>query len=122
MLKKKVLLVVMVMMLVSAAGCATLGIGNPGIVTPTKAYNEASAFFDNAWESYHTVWAALPVSDPRKVSWVKDYHPKFLEAVKFLQDWGKNFSDPSKPVGWESIQEQLEAIMIKIAIKIGGTK
>lgn len=88
--------------------------------TPTKAFVEASQTFANAWESYHTVWLALPQSDPRKAAWLKAYHPKFDQAAAYLELWGKNFNDPTKQVGWDSLAQVLQGVLIELAIKKGG--
>jgi hypothetical protein len=98
-------------------GCAGMGIPGSQTVTPTKAFNEASQAFENAWESYHTVWLALPKEDPRKAKWLKDYHPKFRKAGAFLELWGKNYADPTKPIDWDAIEQELTAILIQLAIK-----
>jgi hypothetical protein len=98
------------------AGCATLGLQAQAI-TPTKAFNEASQAYINAWESYHKVWAALPETDSRKKAWVKDYHPKFYKAAEYLELWGQNYADPTKPVGWDTIISACEDVLMQLMIK-----
>ena len=88
-------------------------------VTPQRTYYEAQEFYLNAWSSYHKVWLALPVADPLKKEWTREYHPKFLKAAELLSVWGKAPSG-NAPDNTMAILDSLEDILIKLAINKGG--
>jgi hypothetical protein len=110
------------MLCMGVGPCATVDVQVPN--TPTKAFIAASASFENAWDSYHMVWLALPKEDPRKALWLKNYHPKFLAAGKFLERWGTNYADPTRAVEWDTFWSELETVGVTLAlewaIKKGG--
>lgn len=112
--RKTVLLAALALILL--VGC-TIDLGKP---TPISAYNQATARFENAWNSYHTVWLALPKEDPRRAEWLREYHPKFQKAGKFLAEWGQNLTDPSKPVSWDVLEQEITAVLVRLAIQQGG--
>ena len=109
------------LLLACLTSCATIGI-NASQITPKRAYYEAQVAYLNAWESYHKIWLALPDTDQRKADWAFTYHPKFLTAGELLAAWGKSPSDGTQGGAVNVAIDQLEDILIQLAISKGGGK
>ena len=107
--------ILLLVCLVFLAGCAGVQI------TPARTYYEAQQLFINGWTAYHLVWSSFPDSDPRKTEWVKAYHPKFLAASKALNSWSGAVNDPSLADLANLAINEVERILIELAIKKGGS-
>lgn len=119
-MKRKLCLALVLLFALSA--CATLNLratdemtGTEEGLTPQEAYYYALRFYNGAWESYHKVWTALP--EPTKTEWVKKYHVQFKTAGMYLQTWGNNVTDPTNKEGWRVIKDELQTLLIQLAIK-----
>lgn len=118
-MKRKPIYLILAFILIMAVGCAGT-IFNPGALTPARTYYEAQNLYTSAWAGYHTAWLALPETDPRKVEWVDKYHPKFLEAGQKLNKWQVALDDASLANLANLAVDELQEILIKLAIKQGG--
>ena len=107
---RKILKINIVLLLVLIAGCATLNL-NP---TGHTAYYDALSFYNTSWESYHKVW--LTLDEEKKTEWVEKYHPIFLEAGNYIEMWAKAIGDPQMPIDWVFVEDQVENILIQLAI------
>lgn len=125
-LKRQVLTFYLLLAVVMAlTGCATTPGGMPGAPAATQSsmvYDQALTVYLNAWDSYHTVWAALLAGDPRKAEWTKVYHPKFLLAANALDAWNRNPGSASNAAASNAAIDQVTAVLIQLAIpmKKGG--
>ena len=119
-MKRKLCLAFALLFVLSS--CATLNLrptdemnGTEEGLTPQDAYYYALRFYNGAWESYHKVWVALP--EPTKTEWVKKYHTSFQRAGTYLMTWGNNVSNPNSQEGWKAIKDELQALLIQLAIQ-----
>ena len=101
------MLLLAIMMVTS---CATLNLN----VNKTP-YDQALSFFNDAWKSYHKVWILLP--EVEKKEWVAKYHTKFKKAGDLLQSWASTPGDSTILVAWEITKDELQNILIELAIK-----
>jgi hypothetical protein len=102
------------------AGCATTQNGTTTANQAQLTYSQVNATFLNAWSSYHTVWAALPETDPRKAEWVKKYHPLFLAAAQALLAWNSDPSSQADATAANDAVDQVTAVLLKLSIKGGN--
>ena len=110
-MKRKILITSMLLMFVMGLGaCAELNLNLNPHKTP---YDQAVSFFADAWESYHKVW--LTLDEERKTDWVNRYHRQFQRVGSFLQVWGQNPDDDAKALLWNTLKDELELLLLKMA-------
>jgi len=88
-------------------------------VTPQSTYMNVQTAYLNAWESYHSVWLALPDTDARKAQWARDYHPKFLQAANLLSQFRVDPSTTNEQLVTNALTV-CQGILIQLAITSGG--
>jgi len=108
--RKTLVLSFLLILALSLGACTEL---NLNLNSPRTPYDQAVAFFADAWESYHKVW--LTLSEEKKTEWVNKYHRQFQKVGVFLQTWGQSPDDDAKAILWETLKDQLELLLLKMA-------